>query len=324
MAKGGKPHAGSSWHADRKACPDDVDASKPTRSRPGEPTRLRTGELMSSRAGKPTRSRTDDSLRARPEAGLSGFYTVHELAELAGVSVRTLHHYDELGLVPACRAENGYRTYDGRSVERLHQVLLFRETGMTLSAIKRMMDDDAYDEQAALSDQLARLRVERDRVDAMIRNVERTLSSMKGEDRMSDEEKFAAFKRDLVKKNEESYGAEARGKWGDDAVDASNARLMGMTEEQWNRVRGTEERVRELLLAAMDKGDVTCAEAHEAARLHGEWLSAFWKPGTYSKQAHVVLAEGYVADERFRAYYDKWAPGATEFLRDAICAYAAK
>ncbi len=171
MAKGGKPHASSSWHADRKACSDGVDASKPTR--------LRTGELMSSRAGKPTRSRTGDSLRARPEAGLSGFYTVHELAELAGVSVRTLHHYDELGLVPACRAENGYRTYDGRAVERLHQVLLFRETGMVLSAIKRMMDDDAYDEQAALSDQLARLRVERDRVDAMIRNVERTLSSMK-------------------------------------------------------------------------------------------------------------------------------------------------
>ncbi len=250
-------------------------------------------------------------------------YTVHELAELAGVSVRTLHHYDELGLVPAARAENGYRVYDGFAVERLHQVLLFRETGMRLSAIKRMMDDDAYDEQAALLDQLLRLRAERDRVDAMIRNVERTLASMKGEDSMSDKEKFAAFKNDLVARNEEKYGAEAREKWGDDAVDASNAQLMGMTEEQWSQVRGTEERVRELLTAAMEKGDPACGEALEAARLHGEWLSAFWKPGMYSKQAHMVLAEGYVADERFRAYYDSWAPGATQFLRDAICAYAA-
>lgn len=250
-------------------------------------------------------------------------YTVHELARLAGVSVRTLHHYDDLGLVPAARAKNGYRSYDAHAVERLHRVLLFRETGMTLSVIKRMMDDDSYDEQSALSEQLLRLRAERNRVDAMIRNVERTLSSMRGEDVMSDKEKFEAFKRGLVEENEAKHGAEAREKWGDDAVDASNARLMGMTEEQWGQVRGTEERVRELLLAAMERGDATCAEALEAARLHGEWLSAFWKPGMYSKQAHAVLAEGYVADERFRAYYDTWAPGATQFLRDAICAYAA-
>ncbi len=259
----------------------------------------------------------------RAGAGSQTPYTVHELAQLAGVSVRALRHYDELGLVPAARAENGYRIYDEFAVERLHQVLLFRETGMKLSAIKRMMDDDAYDEQAALSDQLLRLRAERDRVDAMIRNVERTLASMKGEDPMSDKEKFAAFKRGLVEQNETKYGAEAREKWGDDAVDASNAQLMGMTEEQWAQVRDTEQRVHELLLVAMGKGDPTCGEALEAARLHGEWLSAFWKPGTYSKQAHVVLAEGYVADERFRAYYDTWAPGATEFLRDAVCAYAA-
>ena len=140
---------------------------------------------------------------------------------------------------------------------------------------------------------------------------------------MSDKEKFAAFKRGLVKQNETKYGAEARERWGDDAVDASRARLMGMTEEQWSRVSDTEQRVHELLLVAMRKGDPTCEAALEAARLHGVWLSAFWKPGTYSKQAHVVLAEGYVADERFRAYYDTWAPGATEFLLDAVCAYAA-
>ncbi|WP_165173953.1 MerR family transcriptional regulator [Adlercreutzia sp. ZJ242] len=251
-------------------------------------------------------------------------YSVHELAKLAGVSVRTLHHYDELGLVRARRAANGYRRYEAAEVDRLHQVLLFRQTGMPLADIRRMMEDPAFDQRAALRRHLGALRAQRSQIDDMIANVEKTLACLEGGPKMADEEKFRAFKRDLIAKNEAAYGAEVRERWGDAAADASNARVMGMSEERWSEVRQTEARVKELLLEALPTGDPTCAAAQEAARLHGRWLQAFWAEGAYSKAAHAALAEGYVADERFRAYYEAWAPGAAEFLRDAIAAYCAK
>lgn len=141
---------------------------------------------------------------------------------------------------------------------------------------------------------------------------------------MGDSEKFSAFKRELIEENEAKYGKEAREKWGDEAVDASNANVMGLTEEQWERTRGVEAELREQLLAGLAKGDPWCEEAQRAAALHKEWLCVFWKKGTYSPQAHMGLAAGYVADERFKAYYDAWAPGAAEFLRDVIEVFCTK
>lgn len=138
---------------------------------------------------------------------------------------------------------------------------------------------------------------------------------------MKDEEKFEAFKQGLVDENEKKYGKEVRERWGDDAADASNAKLMGMTEEQYRATQELEREIRDVLVAAMETGDPASKEARHAADLHRQWLCAFWKDGTYSKAAHAGLAEMYVADERFKAYYEAWAPGAAEFLRDAIKAF---
>ena len=140
---------------------------------------------------------------------------------------------------------------------------------------------------------------------------------------MEDEEKFGAFKQGLVDENEQRYGKEVRERWGDDAADASNAKLMGMSVEQYHRTQKLEQGVKDALLAAMAAGDPTGEDAHRAADLHRQWLCEFWKDGTYSKAAHLGLAEMYVADDRFKAYYEAVAPGAAEFLRDAIKAYCA-
>lgn len=140
---------------------------------------------------------------------------------------------------------------------------------------------------------------------------------------MNDSEKFEGFKRKLVEDNEEEYGAEVRAAYGDDAVDASNAKLMGMTEEQYRAVQGTEQALFEALVAGMEEGDPAGDAAQKAADLHRQWLCAFWADGQYSPEAHKGIAEMYVADERFSAYYDKAAPGAAEFLRDAIKVYCA-
>lgn len=250
-------------------------------------------------------------------------YTVHELAELSGCTVRTLHHYDDLGLVRAQRAANGYRRYGAAEVDRLQQVLLYREADLPLADIKRLLDDPAFDAHDALAGHLCELRMRKQRLDGLIASVEKTLACMEGSDEMSDKEKFEAFKQGLVDKNEQQYGEEVRERWGDDAVDASNAKVMGMSQEQYERTQALEQEIKDALVAAMAAGDPAGEEAQHAADLHRQWLSAFWKDGAYSKAAHQGIAEMYVADDRFKAYYEAIAPGAAEFLRDAIKAYCA-
>lgn len=254
----------------------------------------------------------------------AGTYTVHELADLSGCTVRTLHHYDELGLVRAERGENNYRRYGPVQVDRLQQVLLYREAEVPLADIKRLLDDPAFDARAALNRHLRELRCRRERMDELIASVENTLASMEGGAPMSDAQKFEAFKKDMIDQNEEKYGEEVRERWGNDAADASNAKVMGMSQEQYVLSQELEAQMKEALLVGMAEGDPTCATAQCAADLHRQWLCLFWKDGMYSKQAHVGLAEGYVADERFKAYYEAIAPGATEFLRDAIRVYCAE
>ena len=98
---------------------------------------------------------------------------------------------------------------------------------------------------------------------------------------------------------------------------------MGMSEEEYRRTQELESQIKEALLAGMASGDPAGADAQRAADLHRQWLCAFWKDGAYSKEAHAGMAEMYVADERFKAYYEAIAPGAAEFLRGAIKAYCA-
>lgn len=250
-------------------------------------------------------------------------YTVHELAELSGCTVRALHHYDELGLVRAQRAANGYRRYGQAEVDRLQQVLLYREADLPLADIKRLLDDPSFNARDALAGHLRELRRRAQRLESLIASVEKTLAHVEGGAAMEDREKFEAFKKGLVDENEKKYGAEVRERWGDVAADASNAKVMGMSEDQYARTQELEEQMREALLAAMAKGDPSCEHAWRAADLHRQWLCEFWADGAYSKEAHVALAEGYAADERFKSYYEAIAPDATEFLRDAIKAYCA-
>lgn len=250
-------------------------------------------------------------------------YSVQELAKLSGVSVRTLHYYDELHLLQPTRKENNYRVYGPAEVDRLQQILLYREAGMNLTVIRDILDNPSFDVEAALADHLETLQSQRKRLDALIKSVEKTLTYKKEERPMSDKEKFESFKKELVEENEKKYGAEVREAYGNETVDASNAKVMGMSEDQYEKSQALEAEMKESLLRGIESGDPAGIDAQKAADLHKQWLSMFWKDGMYSKEAHLGLAEGYVADERFTAYYDAIAPGATVFLRDAIKAYCA-
>jgi len=145
------------------------------------------------------------------------------------------------------------------------------------------------------------------------------ISSMNGETTMSDKEKFEGFKQSLVDENEQKYGAEIRGKYGDAVIDASNDKLNGLTQEQYGEGERLRHAYEEKIKAAYATADPTGELAQTACALHRQWLCVF-NPN-YSKEYHMGLGEMYVTDERFKAYYEKVFPNCAEFLRDAINVY---
>ncbi|MBG9586210.1 MerR family transcriptional regulator [Cytobacillus firmus] len=247
-------------------------------------------------------------------------YTVQKLAQLAGVSSRTLRYYDEIGILkPARTNSSGYRIYGQKEVDRLQQILFYRELGISLDQIKEIITAPAFDAADALKEHREKLLEKRKQLDLLITNVEKTIASAEGRTTMSDKEKFEGFKEKMIEDNEKQYGKEIREKYGEETVEKSNAKLMNMTREEHEAVTKLAEEINSTLEQAMETGDPAGEPAQKAAGLHKQWITYYWSE--YSKEAHAGLAEMYVADERFKAYYDKIRPGAAEFLRDAIKIY---
>lgn len=248
-------------------------------------------------------------------------YTVKALAELAGVTPRTLRWYDQKGLLkPRRTTEAGYRLYGPGEVNRLQNILFYKELGLELEAVREILDAPGFDRLEALRSHLAALEARRERLNALILTVEKTIEEAKGGRPMTDKEKFEAFKRRAVEANEEQYGREAREKYGREAVEGSNAKLLSMTEEEHGQWKALEAEILSALAAAVRAGeDPAGEEGRRIAELHRRWLSYTWT--AYIPQAHRGVAELYTADERFTAYYDKEVPGCAAFLRDAVRAY---
>ena len=157
-------------------------------------------------------------------------YGIRELARMSGVTARTLRWYDRIGLLkPARVGENGYRFYSGAEVNRLQHILFYRELGVELDQIKRLLDDPSFDRMAALRGHLAALEEKRGQIDAMIASVRSTINAEERNEIMKDHEKFEAFRKNAVEKNEAKYGRETREKYGDEAIDASNRKMMNLS-----------------------------------------------------------------------------------------------
>jgi DNA-binding transcriptional MerR regulator len=247
-------------------------------------------------------------------------YTMGRLARLAGVTPRTLRHYDEIGLLkPERVSSSGYRVYGQKQVDLLQQILFYRELGVGLAEISSILSDPGFRPEAALIRHLAELERRKKHIDTLIESVRRTLSHRKGELSMSDSEKFESFKQRLIQENEDSYGAELRAKYTQEAIGGANEKLAGLTEAQYAEYKATGEELNRVLAKAVPEGDPASPGAQQAAGLHRRWLGYCW--AGYSKEAHLGLAELYVEDPRFTAYYESIAPGAAAFLRDAIRIY---
>ena len=249
-------------------------------------------------------------------------YTVKQVADLSGASVRALHHYESMGLLVPKRRANGYRSYDDADIATLQQILVYRACGMPLAEIGEVLANPAYDAKAVLARHLGVLGERKRELEALMSTVEKTIRSLEGECEMTNEEKFEGLKRAALEENEARYGAEARERYGDAAVDAANERMLAMDQHEWNDRGELEQAIIEQLKAAMAEGDVRGPAARQLASMHARWIELSWGKGAYSPEAHRGLAQGYLADDRFRAYYDERAgEGATEFLVAALEAY---
>jgi len=243
-------------------------------------------------------------------------FTVGELSRLTGVTVRALHHYDEIGLVrPSQRSAAVYRIYNDGDVLRLQQVLVFRELGVPLDAIGTAIDE-ASDRAALLRKHRRELAEKRTRIDAMLAAVDAALGALeKGQTMQPVDVKkmFDGF-------NPEDYEEEARQRWGHtEAYKESARRTKQYGKPEWEAIRRESEAIYARLAELMQQGAAAADPAVQAAvedhRMH---LERWFYP--CSKQMHHGLGEMYVADARFTANLDKVAPGFARFLRDAIAA----
>ncbi|HEY3364913.1 MAG TPA: MerR family transcriptional regulator [Symbiobacteriaceae bacterium] len=243
-------------------------------------------------------------------------YTVKAVADLAGISIRTLHHYDDIGLLkPAQVTASGYRLYGQEDLERLQQVLFFRELGLTLHEIKEIINSPGFDRRQALLDHKQLLLERQDRLERLIQSVDRTLESMERGIKMDEKELFGGF-------DPSKYEEEARQRWGKSKEYAqSNARTKKYTKEDWTAIGQESSLINQGLAVLMDRSPAD-PEVQEWVRRHHQQINDRFY--TCSLEIYRNLGDMYVQDERFAANYERVKPGLTEFMRAAMHAYCDK
>lgn len=245
-------------------------------------------------------------------------YSIRELSQLSGVTTRTLRWYDEIGLLkPAYVAESGYRYYREAEVDRLQDILYYRELGVELAKIKECLDNPSFRRLDALQSHLRELECRKLRLDQLIQSVKDTIYAEEKQEMMNDEQKFEAFKKRAVEKHEERYGQEARKKYGDREVDEVQETMKNLTREQYQEWTCLgEEILRRLEAAVTKKVSPQSDEGRDITALHRRWLTL--TGNRYDKEKHKGIANLYIMDERFTAYYDRKVTGCAQFLRDAV------
>lgn len=249
-------------------------------------------------------------------------YTIKKVAELSGISTRTLRYYDEIELLkPARINSSGYRIYGTDEIDKLQQILFYRSLDMKLEDIQKLLNTPNYDPEHALRDHYQQLVEKRRQIDHLILTVEKTLHYQKGEITMTDKEKFIGFKQEELNNNEQAYGKEIREKYGEEAIEASNQKWLNLSETDFNRMKLAEKELIEALKVVMTTKDVHSPEAETVFLKHKEWLS--YTSPTYSAEMHRGLGQMYVADERFAVYYNERAGAlAAETLNEIIQQFA--
>ncbi|HUP88436.1 MAG TPA: MerR family transcriptional regulator [Longimicrobiales bacterium] len=246
-------------------------------------------------------------------------YSVSEVSRLAHVTVRTLHHYDEIGLlVPSQRSAKGYRQYTDSDLQRLQQILIFRQLGFTLESIQRMIDEPPTDRREALLTQRELLHGHIKETEAVIRAIDTAINALEGGTGMDAKKMFDGFDEfDHTK-----YEDEARERWGHtEAYKESARRTKQYTKEDWARMKSEMESLNQRMVEVMKSGKpASDAAATAIAEQHRQHIDRWFYP--CSHKMHVGLGEMYISDPRFAENYEKYAVGLAQYMRDAIIANA--
>ncbi|HJS19262.1 MAG TPA: MerR family transcriptional regulator [Anaerolineales bacterium] len=243
--------------------------------------------------------------------------TVKQLSKLAGVTPRTLHHYDEIGLLKPSRVgNNGYRYYGEESLLRLQQILFYRELDIPLEDIKKIMGRRDFDVLGALQSHKDALRKQVTRLNRLITTVDNTINHLKGNIIMSDKSYFDGFSEE----EQEEYALEAEELYGAESVRASMKKWKAYSADEKKRIMEEGSRNYADMIAVMPKG----ADSPEAQVIVERWrkhIDYFWTPNL---DELLALANGYNDDPRFKANFDKMHPQLAEFMLEAVKVYVEK
>jgi DNA-binding transcriptional MerR regulator len=242
-------------------------------------------------------------------------YTVQEVADMAGVTARTLHYYDQIGLLPpADRTHAGYRLYGEEQLLRLQGILFYRELGFELGEIADLIDSPNFERLQALHDQRRLLETQRARLAVLVQTIDKTIQRIREEKPMlSDQELYAGFSQDEI----ERYKREARERYGVEIVEQTEQRVRELSAAEWESVQREGADLAEALAGHMDKpADSPVVQA--LIDRHHKWIENFYPAPA---EVYAGLGQLYTEDDRFRAFYDKFQVGLADFIKAGIDHY---
>ncbi|MBK7455794.1 MAG: MerR family transcriptional regulator [Anaerolineales bacterium] len=244
-------------------------------------------------------------------------FTVKQLSKMAGVTPRTLHHYDDIGLLKPSRVgDNGYRYYGEESLLKLQQILFYRELDFPLDDIKKIMGRHDFDVLNALQNHKDALLKQVARMNHLLTTVDNTIQHLKGEKNMDPKGLFEGFSEE----EQEKYALEAEKIYDPETVRESNRKWKGYSAGKKEAIMAEGRQVYEDMIAAMPKG-ISSAEVQAIVERWRNHMDYFWTPDL---DQLLGLVNGYNADPRFKANFDKMHPQLAQFMRDAVKVYVEK
>ncbi len=246
-------------------------------------------------------------------------YTVKKLAKLSGVSVRTLHFYDQIGLLkPAYYGSNHYRYYEDEQLLSLQQILFFRELGFSLSDIHKILNSNDFDKVEALRLHRHTLQKKLERVSQLIETIDKTMVYLRGELKMNNEELYHGFGSEKQRQYER-YLLDS-GKVSQEELAKVQAKTKRWQKQDWEKIKGQAEELNQMLVAAIQqKLKPTAPEVQSLIYKHYEWIRCFWKP---SKESYRGLGQLYCEHPDFRKFYEHYHPRLPEYLAEAMKEFA--
>lgn len=246
-------------------------------------------------------------------------YKISEIADIAKISIRTLHHYDKIDLLkPEMISPTGYRLYSDQSLETLQQILFFKEIGFSLREVKAILENPDFDRKQTLLQHKDLLKKKKERLEEMIQTIDHTIITIKGGNIMDKKEMFEGFDMSEIEHYQKKYAKEAQEKYGKQMLDETLKKTDNYSKGDWKTITKNQEAIYQTLIEGMNHGP----EHPQVQKAIAEWQK-FITDNFYDCTLEILrgLGDLYVQDARFTANIDKYKPGLSTFFRKAIIIY---